>query len=89
MTAFFCASAANTARNTVPDFDFLFVPDFGGTGNPQIFDAYLNYPTTQRYSCSRQIQITHRAGAIQADVDTLFNERALPTTWCRSRLGLN
>lgn len=25
------------------DFDFLFVPDFGGSSSPQIYDAYLNY----------------------------------------------
>jgi phosphate-selective porin OprO/OprP len=60
------------------DFDFLFVPDFGGTGGPQIFDAYLNY----RYAPELQL----RAGkfkspigleALVQDVDTLFNERSL------------
>src|SRR5207237_6758209 len=25
------------------DFDFLFVPDFGGASGPQISDAYVNY----------------------------------------------
>jgi phosphate-selective porin OprO/OprP len=62
------------------DFDFLFVPDFGGTGNPQIFDAYVNY----RYRPELQL----RAGKFKspigleqlaADVDTLFNERSLVT----------
>jgi phosphate-selective porin OprO/OprP len=62
------------------DFDFLFVPEFGGTGSPQILDAYLNY----RYSPALQL----RAGKfkspvgleqLQSDKDTFFSERALPT----------
>jgi phosphate-selective porin OprO/OprP len=62
------------------DFDYLFVPDFGGSGSPQIYDAYLNY----RYNPALQL----RAGKfkvpvgleqLQADRDTLFSERALPT----------
>jgi phosphate-selective porin OprO/OprP len=62
------------------DLDFLFVPDFGGTGNPQIFDAYANY----RYRPELQL----RAGKfkspvgleqLMADVDILFNERSLVT----------
>jgi len=62
------------------DVDFLFVPEFGGTGTPQIFDAYLNY----RYSSALQL----RAGKfkspvgleqLQSDKDTFFTERALPT----------
>lgn len=62
------------------DFDFLFVPDFGGTGSPQIFDAYLNY----RYNPALQLQAGKFKSPIgleqlQADVDILFNERALPT----------
>jgi phosphate-selective porin OprO and OprP len=71
------------------DFDFLFVPDFG-TGNnggnggtaptPQIYDAYLNY----RYSPELQFQAGKFKSPVgleqlQADRDTLFNERALPT----------
>jgi phosphate-selective porin OprO/OprP len=61
------------------DFDFLFVPDFGGS-TVQIFDAYLNY----RYEPWLQL----RAGKfktpvgleqLQADRDTLFNERSLVT----------
>jgi phosphate-selective porin OprO and OprP len=61
------------------DFDFLFVPDFGGS-SVQIFDAYLNY----RYAPWLQL----RAGKfkppvgleqLQSDPCTSFNERALPT----------
>jgi phosphate-selective porin OprO/OprP len=61
------------------DFDFLFVPDFGGS-SPQIFDAYVNY----RYQPWLQL----RAGKfktpigleqLQSDVNTLFNERSLVT----------
>ncbi len=61
------------------DFDFMFVPDFGGS-TVQIFDAYLNY----RYSPWLQV----RAGKfkspvgleqLQNDAYILFNERALPT----------
>lgn len=61
------------------DFDFVFVPDFGGS-SVQIFDAYLNY----RYAPWLQL----RAGKfktpvgleqLQADQYTFFNERALPT----------
>src|SRR5260221_3923523 len=42
------------------DFDFLFVPDFGGTGNPQIFDAYVNY----RYNPALQLQ----AGKVKSPI---------------------
>lgn len=61
------------------DFDFLFVPDFGGS-SVQIFDAYLNY----RYAPWLQV----RAGKykvpvgleqLQSDQYTFFNERGLPT----------
>ena len=61
------------------DFDFMFVPDFGGS-TVQIFDAYLNY----RYQPWLQL----RAGKfktpigleqLQADVNTSFNERSLAT----------
>lgn len=62
------------------DFDFQFVPDFGGTGSPQIFDAWLNY----RYSPELQLQIGKFKSPIgleqlQADRDIIFNERGLPT----------
>src|SRR5882672_79751 len=68
------------------DFDFLFVPDFGGTGNPQIFDAYINY----RYNRAFQLQAGKFKSPIgleqlQADVDILFNERALPTSLVPNR----
>lgn len=68
------------------DFDFLFVPDFGGTGSPQIFDAYVNY------RCQPELQL--RVGKFKtpvgleqliADKDTLFNERALPTALVPNR----
>jgi phosphate-selective porin OprO/OprP len=61
------------------DFDFLFVPDFGGS-TVQIFDAYLNY----RYDPALQL----RAGKfkvpvgleqLQSDAWLPFNERAFPT----------
>lgn len=67
------------------DFDFMFVPDFGGT-SVQIFDAYLNY----RYQPWLQL----RAGKfkvpvgleqLQSDPVTLFNERALPTALTPNR----
>ena len=59
------------------DFDFLFVPDFGGS-SVQIFDAYMNY----RYRPWLQL----RAGKfkppigleqLQSDAVTYFNERSL------------
>lgn len=62
------------------DFDFLFIPDFGGTSGAQIYDAYLNY----RYGPELQLQggkfkspvgLEH----LQADVNTSFNERSLAT----------
>ena len=62
------------------DFDFLFVPDFGGSGSPQIFDAYLNY----RYSPALQLQAGKFKTPVgleqlQSDKDILFNERSLVT----------
>ncbi|HEY5909491.1 MAG TPA: porin [Verrucomicrobiae bacterium] len=62
------------------DFDFLFVPDFGGSGSPQIFDAYLNY----RYTPALQLQAGKFKTPVgleqlQADKDILFNERSLVT----------
>ena len=61
------------------DFDYMFVPDFGGT-TPQIFDAYVNY----RYSPALQLQAGKFKTPVgleqlQADRDLFFNERALPT----------
>ena len=62
------------------DFDFLFVPDFAPSTGPTIFDASVNY----RYNPALQLQAGKFKSPIgleqlQADVDTLFNERALPT----------
>jgi phosphate-selective porin OprO/OprP len=61
------------------DFDFLFVPDFGGS-SVQIFDAYLNY----RFRPELQLQAGKFKSPVgleqlQADQDLNFNERALPT----------
>ena len=61
------------------DFDFLFVPDFGSS-SPQIYDAYVNY----RYSPWVQLRVGKFKSPIgleqlQADVNTLFNERSLVT----------
>ena len=67
------------------DFDFLFVPDFGGS-SVQIFDASLNY----RYAPWLQL----RAGKfktpvgleqLQADANTAFNERSLVTALVPNR----
>lgn len=62
------------------DFDFNFTTDFGGTGSPQIFDAYLNY----KYSPALQVRggkFKSPVGLeqLQADIYTLFNERSLVT----------
>ena len=61
------------------DFDFMFVPDFGGN-TVQIFDAYVNY----RYSPELQFQAGKFKSpvgleALQSDVNILFNERSLAT----------
>src|SRR3989454_10471483 len=61
------------------DFDFLFVPDFGGS-SVQIFDAYFNY----RFKPELQLQVGKFKSPVgleqlQADVNLTFNERALPT----------
>jgi phosphate-selective porin OprO/OprP len=67
------------------DFDFQFVPDFGGT-SPQIFDAWLNY----RYNPALQLQAGKFKSPVgleqlQADADLNFNERALPTSLVPNR----
>jgi phosphate-selective porin OprO and OprP len=61
------------------DFDFLFVPDFGGN-TVQIQDAYLNY----RYSPEFQLEAGKFKSPVgleqlQPDVSTAFNERSLAT----------
>ena len=70
------------------DFDFLFVPEFGGgtpgasssATTPSIYDAYVNY----RYSPAFQIQAGKFKAPVgleqlQADVNISFNERSLVT----------
>jgi phosphate-selective porin OprO/OprP len=62
------------------DFDFSFVPDFGGSGSPTIYDAYLNY----RYQPALQLRIGKFKTPIGleqlvTDRDLLFNERSLVT----------
>ena len=61
------------------DFDFVFVPDFGGS-TVQIFDAYLNY----RHRPELQLQVGKFKSPVglehlQADANILFNERSLAT----------
>jgi len=61
------------------DFDFVFVPDFGGS-SVQIFDAYANY----RYEPWAQLRVGKFKTPVgleqlQADVNTSFNERSLVT----------
>ncbi len=61
------------------DFDFLFVPDFGGSA-VQIQDAYLNY----RYRPELQLQAGKFKSPVgleqlQSDPYTSFNERSLAT----------
>ena len=70
------------------DFDFLFVPEFGGgtpgaasaATTPGIYDAYVNY----RWSPAFQIQAGKFKAPVgleqlQADVNLSFNERSLVT----------
>jgi phosphate-selective porin OprO/OprP len=62
------------------DFDFQFVPDFGGTGSPQIYDAFLNY----RNRPALQLEVGKfktPVGLEQllADRDIMFNERSMVT----------
>src|SRR6478736_43923 len=61
------------------DFDFMFVPDFGGS-TVQIFDAYLNY-RYQPWLQARLGKFKPPVGLeyLQSDQYTSFNERALPT----------
>jgi phosphate-selective porin OprO/OprP len=59
------------------DFDFNFTPEFGGT-TLQILDAYINY----RYNPSIQLEAGKFKSpvgleALQADVNTTFNERSM------------
>jgi len=61
------------------DFDFLFVPDFGGS-SPTIQDAFVNY----RYNHALQLQAGKFKSPVgleqlQSDAAMPFVERALPT----------
>ncbi|HEY1662799.1 MAG TPA: porin [Verrucomicrobiae bacterium] len=61
------------------DFDFVFIPDFGGSG-PVIYDAYVNY----HYSPGFQVEAGRFKSpvgleSLQQDVWTTFNERSLVT----------
>ena len=61
------------------DFDFVFVPDFGGS-TVQIFDAYANY----RYEPWAQLRVGKFKTPVgleqlQSDVNLSFNERSLVT----------
>ena len=61
------------------DFDFVFVPDFGGS-TVQIFDAYANY----RYDSWAQLRVGKfkvpvGLEQLQSDVNTSLNERSLVT----------
>jgi phosphate-selective porin OprO/OprP len=67
------------------DFDFLFVPDFGGS-SVQIFDAYLNY----RYRPELQLRAGKMKSPVgleqlQADVDIFLNERSFVTALVPNR----
>ena len=71
------------------DFDFMFVPDFGGS-TVQIFDACVNY----RYRPELQLQVGKYKSpvgleSLQSDVNILFNERSLATDLVPNRdLGI-
>lgn len=62
------------------DYDFMFVPEFAGSGAPQILDAYINY--------SRIPELQFEIGkfkpplgleALEPDIYTFLNERSLAT----------
>jgi phosphate-selective porin OprO/OprP len=62
------------------NIEYQFVPDFGGSGSPQIYDAFINY----RYAPALKLQAGKFKSPVgleqlQSDKDILFNERALPT----------
>ena len=63
------------------DFDFLLVPDFGGTSGPQIFDAYLNYrPIPELQFQAGKFKVPVGLEQLVADRDTWFNERGFPSS---------
>jgi phosphate-selective porin OprO/OprP len=62
------------------NFDFLLTPEFAGSGGPQILDAYINY----HYNPALQVQFGKfkppvGLEALEPDIYTFFNERALAT----------
>lgn len=62
------------------DFDFAFMPEFGGSGAPSILDAYVNYkyrPWLQLQAGKFKVPVGLEW--LQNDRDTLFSERGLPT----------
>jgi phosphate-selective porin OprO/OprP len=68
------------------NFDFLFVPDFGGTSGPQIFDAYLNYrPIPEIQIRAGKFKMPVGLEQLMADRDTWFNERGFPSTLIAGR----
>src|SRR5260221_411215 len=59
------------------DFDFLFVPEFGGSGSPSIRYAYLNYaynPAVQLRIGKFKVPVSMEQ--LQLDYNTLFIERS-------------
>ncbi|HYE33035.1 MAG TPA: porin [Methylomirabilota bacterium] len=72
------------------DFDFLFVPEFGGTGAPSILDAYINY----KYSPALQLRLGKFKEPVgleqlQSDSQAPFIERGLPSLLTPNRdLGI-
>jgi len=83
---FFLRRARPIIEGTVfRDFDFQFVPDFGGT-TVQIFDANLNY----RYRPELQLKAGKFKGPVgfenlQSDSTLPFNERSLVSNFSPSR----
>ena len=68
------------------DFDFLFVPEFGGTGPSSILDAALNY----RYAPSLQLRVGKfkvpvGLEQLQSDSQAYFIERGFPSQLTPSR----
>ena len=78
--AFLLRRARPILQGTVfRDFDFLFVPDFGGN-TVQIFDAYVNYRNRPEFQVQAgKFKSPVGLEALQQDVNTTFNERALAT----------
>ncbi|HWQ93513.1 MAG TPA: porin, partial [Clostridia bacterium] len=68
------------------DFDFLFAPDFGGSGSPQIVDAYVNYRLRPELQLQiGKLKVPVGLEQLQSDTYTFFSERGLPTTLVPNR----